>query len=67
MAYQLKGGEEIRDGKLFGWTGNLCGACGGYGEQHNCENGPVRCDACAGTGEEWGFMPAQPTDLDNPQ
>lgn len=56
MAEKLKAGETIQDGKLYGWTGKKCGACGGYGEQHNVESGPRRCDECAGTGEEYGLI-----------
>lgn len=60
MTHQLKGGEEIRDGVLFGWTGAACGKCDGYGE----DNEARACSSCAGTGDEWGRMPAQPPDLD---
>lgn len=60
MAYQLKGGEEIRNGVLFGWTGAKCKTCNGHGvdnENHTCTN-------CAGTGDEHGRMPVQPPELD---
>lgn len=60
MTYQLKGGEEIRDGVLFGWTGAEHAECGGHG----VDNENNRCDGCAGTGEEWGRMPVQPPELD---
>lgn len=60
MAYQLKGGEEIRDGVLFGWTGLDCGTCNGHGVDD--ENN--RCNCCAGTGELWGRMLIQPAELD---
>jgi hypothetical protein len=56
MTYKLKGGEEWRDGKLYGWTGQDCQTCKGHGvddENH-------RCTYCAGTGEKWGLMPIQP-------
>ena len=58
MTYQLKGGEEWRDGKLFGWTGAVCSRCKGTGDAF----GDLRylCNHCAGTGEEWGVMPVQP-------
>lgn len=59
MTYQLKGGEEVRDGALFGWTGAACGNCGGTGES----NEDRRCNDCGGTGEQWGCMPVQPPDL----
>lgn len=62
MAYQLKGGEEIRDGKLYGWTGRDCEPCKGYGEEEG-EYGPRSCSHCSGTGEEWGLMPEQPKNL----
>lgn len=57
--YQLKGGEEIRDGKLYGWTGRKCPRCGGAGAVAE----RVNCYGCAGTGEEWGLMPIQPAVL----
>jgi hypothetical protein len=62
MTYQLKGGEEIRDGKLYGWTGAACPEC----KTHDDAFGS--CPGCAGTGEVWGLMPEQPKDLplDNP-
>jgi hypothetical protein len=59
MTYQLKGGEEIRDGKLYGWTGVDCVKCNGHGVDD--EN--YICGQCAGTGETWGLMPVQPDDL----
>lgn len=64
MAYQLKGGEEIRDGKLYGWTGRKCEHCKGTGEKSGQEDGPRSCQQCAGTGEEWGLMPVQPDNLE---
>lgn len=64
MTYKLKGGEEIKDGKLYGWTGSQCVLCNGYGEVFNTVYGIIkRCDNCAGTGEEWGLMPVQPNEL----
>ena len=60
MSYQLKGGEEWRDGKLYGWTGRDCPKCHGSGEimigQFDC----APCPECGHTGEEWGLMPVQP-------
>jgi hypothetical protein len=62
MSYQLKGGEEIRDGVLdgvlFGWTGAKCKPCHGIGywRSHTCNN-------CGGTGSEWGRMPVQPPEF----
>jgi len=60
MAYQLKGGEEIRDGKLYGWTGRNCFVCRGTGI---ATDGDRSCSSCAGTGEQWGLMPTQPENL----
>lgn len=57
--YQLKGGEEVRDGKLYGWTGRQHKVCGGSGLNNN----NFRCNSCGGTGDEWGLMPVQPADL----
>lgn len=57
MTYRLKGGEEIRDGKLYGWTGRDCTLCGGHGVDDHV------CSGCGNTGEEWGLMPEQPKDL----
>lgn len=59
MTYELKGGEEIRDGKLYGWTGRKHEPCKGTGETNEAR----RCDSCGGTGEEWGLMPVQPDNL----
>ena len=59
MTYQLKGGEEVRNGTLYGWTGAKCPVCNGHG----VDNDNHRCNACAGTGEQWGVMPDQPADL----
>lgn len=53
--YKLKGGEEWRDGKLYGWTGLDCPTCKGKGEHYDF----IRCDDCGGTGEQWGLMPAK--------
>jgi hypothetical protein len=62
--YELKAGEEIRDGKLYGWTGRDHAACNGTGEDFSDANAPyTKCDGCGGTGEEWGLMPEQPSDL----
>lgn len=59
MAYQLKGGEHVKDGKLYGWTGKKCEKCRGCGQ---CGEG-YACPGCGGTGDEHGMMPVQPTDL----
>lgn len=59
MTYQLKGGEEVRDGKLYGWTGRDCDKCQGHGVDDNNH----ACVSCGGTGEEHGLMPHQPEDL----
>ena len=59
MTYKLKGGEEVVDGVLFGWTGNKCTRCKGHGQ----DNDNSSCGACAGTGDEWGMMPVQPPNL----
>lgn len=65
MTYQLKGGEEIRGGKLYGWTGYDCLYCGGVGEDFSDTNDPsTTCSKCAGTGERWGLMPTQPENLE---
>jgi DnaJ-class molecular chaperone len=64
MAYQLKGGEEIINGILFGWTGRECSACNGTGECDDSHFGGLRtCQSCGGTGGEWGRMPEHPKDL----
>lgn len=65
MTYKLKGGEEWRDGKLYGWTGRVCPSCHGKGEvmdENDVGIGTKSCAACAGTGEEWGLMPEQPNE-----
>lgn len=59
MTYQLKGGEEVRSGILFGWTGQPCPDCHGCGEDRDAR----ACRGCGGTGELWGKMPIQPADL----
>lgn len=64
MTYQLKGGEEIRDGVLFGWTGAKCAKCDGCGETSGDRLEGHACKGCAGTGEHWGHMPVQPAELD---
>jgi len=61
MAYQLKAGEYVKNGVLYGWTGKTCGKCGGHGT--NDEN--RACFGCGGTGEEHGVMPVQPHDLED--
>lgn len=63
MPYELKGGEEVRDGKLYGWTGEVCPGCGGHGENPSQEFGRLACTGCGGTGEKWGLMPVQPENL----
>lgn len=64
MTYELKNGEEIRDGKLYGWTGHNCVKCNGTAEDFSDANAPyTTCRHCGGTGEEWGLMPNQPKDL----
>jgi hypothetical protein len=64
MTYELKNGEEIRDGQLYGWAGHNCLNCGGTAEDFSDENAPwTTCRYCGGTGEHWGLMPVQPTDL----
>lgn len=69
VTYRLKGGEEIRSGLLYGWTGAKCPRCDGNGEIAETDNEDEgdpwtsNCAACAGTGDEWGLMPDQPTDL----
>lgn len=64
MTYQLKNGEEIRDGKLFGWTGKNCIRCDGTAEDFSDDNAPcATCRHCGGTGEEWGLITIQPKDL----
>lgn len=55
MSYKLKGGEELRDDKLYGWTGEKCTQCGGTGAGLS-GNYPRVCPGCAGTGEVWGFI-----------
>ena len=64
MTYELKGGEEWCDGVLFGWTGEECPECKGYGQAYRRElDADGSCKDCAGTGEKWGRMPKQPTEL----
>ena len=63
MPYQLKGGEEIRDGKLYGWTGEICSRCKGCGWNDPQSDSMWKCNTCGGTGEEWGLMPNQPEGL----
>lgn len=58
MRYVLNGGEEIRDGKLYGWTGKSCPRCHGTGDIDS--EYQQSCPACSGTAEEWGLMPVQP-------
>lgn len=58
MRYQLKNGEEVRNGVLSGRTGEDCARCRGTGE----DNEARACPDCAGTGERWGRMPRQPAD-----
>jgi hypothetical protein len=59
--YQLKPGEEVRDGKLYGWTGKKCTGCKGTGD---CgDESPRGCPECGGTGDEWDEMPLQSADL----
>lgn len=62
MSYQLKNGEEMRDGVLFGWTGENCAKCKGTGEDFSDQNAPyTTCRSCGGTGEAWGRIPVQPS------
>jgi hypothetical protein len=62
--HQLKNGEEVRDGKLYGWTGRNCLKCSGCGEDFDeKDDQPRSCRECGGTGEEWGLMPEQPADI----
>lgn len=62
MDYQLKGGEEWRDGLLYGWTGLKCKPCKGHGQRYSeMHDNDAACPDCGGTGEEWGLMPVQPT------
>lgn len=60
MTYQLKGGEYVSNGVLYGWTGELCPACRGTGEG---DAGDCPCAECGGTGEQHDVMPNQPLDL----
>lgn len=60
VSYQLKGGEYVKGGKLYGWTGKECTACRGTGEGGA---GDCPCGECGGTGDEHGVMPVQPSDL----
>jgi len=62
--YQLRPGEEVRDGVLYGWTGNDCSDCKGTGQRY-CEtrDREAACVNCGGTGEYWGVMTKQPTNL----
>lgn len=57
--YQLKGGEYVSDGILYGWTGQKCASCKGHGELAD----DTRCPSCSGVGEEHGIMPVQPPNL----
>lgn len=58
MKYRLRGGEEVRNGVLYGWTGAPCPTCRGTGEDEEAR----ACHDCAGTGDHWGRMPTQPPD-----
>lgn len=58
MQYKLEGGDAVRDGVLYGWTGDLCLACSGTGE----DNEARWCPDCHGTGEVWGRKSKQPAD-----
>lgn len=59
MTYQLKGGEKVVKGTLYGWTGQKCQWCKGTGFR---DLRPV-CRNCGGTGDEYDVMPVQPADL----
>lgn len=59
MTYELKGGEYVKGGKLFGWTGQACKKCNGSGERTDA----MPCESCGRTGDEHGLMPVQPADL----
>lgn len=64
MTYELKGGEEICDGILYGWTGLDCVDCNGTGDAAAQYALPVTsCLSCGGAGGAWGRMPIQPKDL----
>ena len=60
MPYELKAGEKIHQGQLYGWTGQDCSKCNGTGENDEAR----ACSSCGGTGDEWGLMPNQPKDLE---
>lgn len=57
--YQLRGGEYVKGGKLYGWTGQRCPRCQGTGEAIDAH----ACNGCGGTGEQYDLMPTQPADL----
>lgn len=55
----LKGGEEVRNGLFWGWTGQRCGFFQGHGQGVNSAGEECGCPDCGGTGEEWDLMPGQ--------
>lgn len=63
MTYQLKAGEYVKNGLLYGWTGKVCSLCNGHGEHPSQEFGRQPCKGCGGTGEWHGLMEVQPDDL----
>jgi DnaJ-class molecular chaperone len=64
VTYKLKAGESIVGGVLYGWTGAQCSDCRGHGEVFDKKAGvDTVCKGCGGTGDEYGRMPVQPSDL----
>ncbi len=62
--YELKGGEHVKDGKLYGWTGKACPDCNGCGEKYDASRDcDAACPGCSGTGDQYGLMPHQPENL----
>jgi hypothetical protein len=50
-------GKEIArlDHERGDWTGRKCSQCSGHGRKTDEDGEERRCDACAGTGDEWLF------------
>lgn len=44
----------------YGWTGNRCKQCSGRGEVLDDYGVWIACDACGGSGHEWGELPDEP-------
>lgn len=45
---------------MEGWTGKVCPNCDGRCTVRDDDGNEVTCDACGGTGDEWGEIPDEP-------